>query len=690
MAKSMDPRALFQEEAEELLQTLESSLLGLEDDPGNTEHLNSAFRALHTIKGSATMFALNALVGYAHRFENVFVSLREGNAVVTRDLVDQSLAARDILVLLLRTGEIPADVADQAEAVMVSLEGAVTAVPAAAEPDSHPRDDVTDEADRAGVERLLRIQYRPSSRTFINGTNPLSLIRELQDLGSTLVVGYSREIPPLEELQPDHCYLAWDILLTTDASRREVEDVFIFVDGESVVTIDEVHGGEYRRLGEILVDRGLLSQSDLEEYLGNRVPLGEVLVNRGVVSADSVRSALEEQRLIARIDSDDATSSIKVRTRRLDDLVSLVGEFVSLQAQINLTAQRLEDRELVNQVEQLERLVREARELSMDMHMVPVETLFAPFRRLTRELARELNREVSLTLNGTETELDKNVVDQLRDPLLHIVRNSIDHGLESPDARLAAGKPREGRLVLSAFHSGALVMITVEDDGAGINDEAIRAKAVEQGMIPADAALTREETLDLVFQPGFSTAKSATQVSGRGVGMDVVRRNVERLNGAVTLSSEAGVGTTVQLRIPLTLAIVEGLLCHVAGQSFLINLAYIRECVDGTAARRHSSGGFFDYRGSVVPLLDLAQFYRFGAANDDDPIVVVAAGDHLVGLVVSTILGNHQSVVKNMGALLQHVEGVSGAVFLADGTPALMVDVERLHRIASKQNRKSD
>lgn len=697
MGKQPDPRAIFQEEAEELLQLLEDSLLVLEQQPQSTEHLNSAFRALHTIKGSATMFGLDSLVKYAHRLENTFVILREGTVPVSRTIVDHALSARDMLVLLLRNGAIPEDRQDHAEELLQSLEAATRGTGEAAtsgSPQSGGQDRQEDDARHPSGSpgaataprrpHLVRVEYRPSRGTFLHGTNPLSLLHELKELGETMVVGYSRSVPPLEEITPDHCFLAWDILLTTSATIQEVEDVFIFIDGESSVQVEEVHSGEYRRLGEILVDRGVLDSAELERYLADRPPLGEVLVDHGAVSPDSVRSALEEQRLLSRIDADEANATIKVRTGRLDDLVSLVGEFVSLQAQVSLTSQRLDDRELASQAEQLERLVREARDLSMDMHMVPVETLFAPFRRLTREVARELNREVSLSLAGTETELDRNVVEQLRDPLLHIIRNSLDHGIEPPDARLAAGKRRQGQLVLRAGYSGAFVTIAIEDDGKGIDADAVRSKAIERGLISPEATLSREEIFDLVFQPGFSTASVATQVSGRGVGMDVVRRNLEKLNGSVALTSTAGQGTTVLLRIPLTLAIVEGLLCRVADQCFLINLAYIRECLDGQNVNRHASGGFFDYRGSVVPLLDLASFYRFGTTDVRDPVVVVDTGEQLVGLVVREILGNHQSVVKSMGALLQHTEGVSGAVFLPDGTPALMVDVERLARLAMK------
>ena len=345
----------------------------------------------------------------------------------------------------------------------------------------------------------------------MNGTNPLSLMQELRELGDVLVVGYTGEIPALQEYESDVCYLAWDFLLTTTESVQAVEDVFMFIDEESHLEVQPVEGGEYHRLGEILVDRGVLSQKELETLLSDRPPLGEVLVNEGVVSKDSVRSALEEQKWASGTASTADTSSqtapetvasIKVRTDRLDHLINLVGELVSLQAQITLHASKIGDRELAAHAEQLERLVRESRELSMELHMVPVETLFAPFRRLVRDLAKELGREVRLEMTGTETELDKNVVESLRDPLLHIVRNSIDHGLEPPDVREARGKPRAGHLTLRASYTGALVSIRVEDDGGGIQTDKVLKRAHERGIVEEGASLTHAQIVDLVFAAG--------------------------------------------------------------------------------------------------------------------------------------------------------------------------------------------
>lgn len=702
MSGSIDPQEVFREEARELLDELEKSLIGLENNPSDRSLIDTAFRALHTIKGSGTMFDLTELVSFAHDLESAFVTIRDEQQSVNQRIIDLTLAARDHLATLVEGAEVREEERTAAAALVEELRRSIggAAMPSAGDDesaasavDASTSGESREQGGESASLHRYRVEYRPSRRTFINGTNPLVLIQELKELGDVLVVGYSGEIPQLDEYDPELCYFAWDFLITTRESAQAVEDVFMFIDEESSLDVQEVEHGEYRRLGEILVDRGDITHDELDALLAERPPLGEILVQEGVVSEDNVRSALEEQRWASRIDTSgraaqtvEHVSSIKVRTDRLDHLVNLVGELVSLQAQVTLRANQLGDRQMAAHAEQLERLVRESRELSMELHMVPVETLFSPFRRLVRDLAKELGREVRLELEGTETELDKNVVESLRDPLLHIVRNSIDHGIEPPDVREQKGKPRAGRLTMRAGYTGALVSIRVEDDGGGINAKRVLERAIERGIVAPDAELSTEQIHDLVFSPGFSTAETATQVSGRGVGMDVVRRNIEDLNGAVTVTSEEGAGTAVELRIPLTLAIVEGLLAEVGDQYFLINLAYIRECIDGTAIGDTRKQNMFEFRGQIVPVVDLAEHFGIGSANPEDPVVVVQAGEEIVGLAVGALHDNHQSVVKSLGRMFSQVDGLSGAVFLGDGTPALMLDIERIVRKARRNH----
>lgn len=703
----LDPRELFREESSELLQELETTLLGLEDEPDNRGLIDRAFRALHTIKGSASMFDLGPVVDYAHRLEAVFVVLRDRGAPATRRIIDLTLAAADHLALLLSGVGVQEEQHRHADRFVVELEKAVgggtgapssagvhtsgtSDTPADAAPESGaptetvPEENRLEEQDEdphgtplqeegasevVGRERDFSVTYVPSSQTFLNGTNPLALLKELGDLGETRVSGNVSGIPPLEDLSPENCCYSWTVELRTMEPRSAITDVFMFLDEESVLEIEEITD---EAAG---VTDGPDDPDRTDDPGGPDDPDGMSEWQAGMREVEDASPAP---------DGDAATSrvpSIKVRTDRLDALISLVGELVTLQTQITNSSRRLEDRELQGQAEQLERLIREARELSTEMHMVPLEVLFVPFRRLVRDLASELGREVDLSLEGMDTELDRNVVEALRDPLLHVIRNAIDHGIELPEEREAKSKNRTGRIMLRARYSGAAVEISVTDDGRGIDSDKLLSRARSEGIVAPGVELSRAEILDLVFHSGFSTAAAVSAVSGRGVGMDVVRRNVERLSGSVKISSKLDQETTVILRMPLTLAIVDGLLFTIDGQYFLINIAYVAECIDGAALDRRGAAGLFDYRGSLVPLIGAAELFEMGCSSVNDPVVVIVSGSDRVGLRVSEIIGNHQSVVKSMGAMLKSVQGISGVVFLGDGTPAFLVDAEYLCRL---------
>ncbi|THB66311.1 MAG: chemotaxis protein CheA, partial [Spirochaetaceae bacterium] len=422
----------------------------------------------------------------------------------------------------------------------------------------------------------------------------------------------------------------------------------------------------------------------LESVMGNHEQLGKVLLEKGYVSGEQLKSALEEQQYVRKMRENrqkvELSSTIKVRTDKLNALVNLVGELGTLHARLGLLSQQRQDEDLYGLSEQLESMLRQLRELAMDMHMVPVGLLFNGFRRMVRDLMVELKKDVQLVQEGTEAELDKNVLDRLKDPLLHIIRNSIDHGIESPERRQELGKPPQGTLILRAQYSGASVLIEVIDDGAGLNAERIRSKAEEKGLVTPGQELSQQEIYNLIFEPGFSTAEVTTNVSGRGVGMDVVRSNLESISGSVTVKSEPGKGSTIALRIPLTLAILEGLLAPVAGQRYLVNLANVVECVDLADYKVEQDTGLVTYRGSKLPLLNIARMFGFGGQSKALYMLVVTNGQKRIGLAIDEVPSSFQGVVKPLGRMFAKHEGFSGAVMLGDGTPALVLDVERLFR----------
>lgn len=705
-----DPRDTFREEARELLTVLEQSLLGLEDDPHDQELIDAVFRSLHTIKGSGDMFGFDRLVACAHTVESVFVRVRDGSLAVDAELVSLGLRAKDHIATLL-DGVDDGTVGNDAAVSLVGAEldaacrrylpaheGPTSAVPdrpgSAGAGAPEPAPGVMPDSANAAPQRTWRVLFRPNRDLFRNGTNPLLLIDELSQLGTVLTLGFSDGIPALSELDPEGCYVSWELLVTTAADENAIRDVFIFVEGEADITvtlIDTVDDADlsYKRLGEILLERGDVTPDALSSAVNERSFLGQTLIEKGYVSGERVRAALQEQRYVRSLRETrreaDGDSVIRVKTKRLDELVNLVGEFVSMHANLNFLAAQKQDQDFVAVGEQMERLIRGLRDLSIELHMVPVEILFSGFRRLVRDLSSELGKEVVLRIEGAETELDKNVIDLLKDPLLHIIRNSIDHGIETPEARARAGKPVAGEVKLSAGYAGSHVVIRVRDDGAGLDVGRIRGKAVAAGLLPEDRDYSEDEIVQCIFAAGFSTAETTTSVSGRGVGMNVVQRNVEQLGGSIAVKTWAGAGSEIVVRIPLTLAIVDGLLATVDRNYYLINLSYIVECLDLSAVHREPGRDFINFRGGIVPFVDLRAFFRLPATDAPDrQLVIVSVDGRSMGLVVDAIHDTYQSVIKSLGRVYEKLEGISGAIMLGNGTPALVLDVDRLVRISRK------
>ncbi|MDA3948879.1 MAG: chemotaxis protein CheA [Spirochaeta sp.] len=698
----------FREEAYELLENLEQALLQLEDAPDDRDVVSAVFRSMHTIKGSAAMFGFDAVSGFTHHVETVLDDVRNGKIPVTRGLIDLTLESRDHIRLMLDDPE-HESIPERSQALMKRLEEEVDRAQGDREPLEIDGEVVThaigDENGSAAappppqqegageaLARTWHIRFVPHTDIMSNGTNPLLLLEELHDLGDCTVVAGLSKVPPLEQFSAEATYTTWDVFLTTTQPSSAIRDVFMFVDDQcdlQIRLVDEIDFSDeprHKRLGQILIDRGVVESDVVRQAVSEQRRLGEVLVGSGV-DAHEVETALQEQEHIKRsrqkVQADAASSSIRVQSDKLDELVDLVGELVTLQARLTQTTDGVEHTELTTISENFERLIGELRDHTMSIRMVPIATSFSRFRRLVRDLSQELGKDVELTTEGGETELDKTVIERLHDPLVHVIRNSIDHGLESPEQRKAAGKSKTGNVSLSARHAGANVEVRVVDDGKGLDREAIRQRAVERGLIGSDAQFGDSEVFDLVFQPGFSTAAAVTTVSGRGVGMDVVRKEVENIGGTVTLHSVPGNGTTIVISIPLTLAIIDGLLVRIGGEHFVVPLSNVEECIE--YRRGSSNDAVVANRGELLPLIDLR--HEFGISGNRPEIeqaVVVETGIGEVGFVVDTVIGDHQTVIKNLGKLYHNLEGVSGATILGDGGVALILDVQRL--AAGKSN----
>jgi two-component system chemotaxis sensor kinase CheA len=711
--------ATFKDESFELLGSLEDNLLELETNPSNKELLSAVFRVMHTIKGSAAMFGLTHISRFAHEVESVLAALRDGTIPLTKDLIGNVLIARDHIDAMLTTAnaeheELAPDlVAFLAEMRAASGLPQVTAPAAPPTGTSPTGDSQTNMTTNAGAQagtptgaqtegearrKTWHVEFKPSPSIYARGINPFALLKELTSLGEAVCIPDFGEVPPIETLNPDAFREGWNVFLTTDASENRIRDVFIFVEGdcellvecisepESANATDPAGSDETRvkKLGEILIERGRITAKDLERVLASHKRLGEALVEEKLVSPNEVKVALETQRQLQKIQAEKAVhgdlGSIRVKSEKLDELMALVGELVTVHARVGEAASRLDEGgELENIVEQFGRLSESLRNVAMSIRMVPIGPTFNGFRRLVRDLSAELGKEIELETMGTDTELDKSVIDKLHDPLVHIVRNSIDHGIENPETRTARGKPRVGKIRLGAAQAGASVEITIEDDGNGLDRTAILEKAIAKGIVPKGTTLPDDEIFRLIMLPGFSTKKTVSAISGRGVGMDVVNRQMEEIGGKVGIESAEGMGTLFTLRIPLTLAIIDGLLVSVGEERFVLPLAAVVGCMELPDDAKDRRDDVIPYQGQLIPFVDLRSFFcAKGDASRIRHAVIVTVGDAQYGILVDAILGGNQTVIKPLDSLYRTAKGLSGATILGDGSIALIVDVEQI------------
>jgi two-component system chemotaxis sensor kinase CheA len=698
---------VFKEEAREKLLELEDALLELEANPEDAEQIGCVFRVMHTIKGSGAMFGFDDIAAFTHEIETVYDKVRDGKIPVTNKLIDLTLQAKDQIKSMLDKspqGEDPQKPMLQKtiSAFKKLASGDEEPTPPTANPSSSWASPPTIQELPLESEVTYRIRLKPAADIFMTGANPLLLLEELRSLGECRVIAQTDAIPRLEDMDPESCYTRWDIILTTDKGTNAIKDVFIFVEDSCEIKIDVIDAGtaagpeeDYKKLGRILTERGDITEESLNNALNTKKYIGEILVEKGLVTKDKVESALIEQEHVKKIREkaqakDDGLSSIRVPVEKLDLLVNLVGELVTIQARLTQTASRFCNADFTSIAEEVERLTAELRDNTLNIRMLPIGTTFGRFKRLVRDLSQDLGKEIDLVTDGGETELDKTVIEKLNDPLVHLIRNSIDHGIESPDLRIASGKPRAGTIRLSAIHSGAHVIIRIKDDGKGLDRDAILAKAVSKGLAPPGVELADKEVFGFIFQPGFSTAKEVTNISGRGVGMDVVKRAIETLRGSIEIQSEKNKGTTVTVKLPLTLAIVDGLLVEMGNDHFVIPLYLVEECVELTHEDvLNAHGRDIAYiRGDMVPYVRLRKEFDInGNVPPIEQIVVTGINGDRVGLVVDKVIGEHQTVIKNLGALYRDVEGISGATVLGDGTVALIVDAPQLIKNVEREQK---
>ncbi|KTB93559.1 chemotaxis protein CheA [Pseudomonas syringae ICMP 11293] len=668
-------------EARELLQAMEESLLQLESEPGDQDAIGAVFRAAHTIKGSAGLFGLTPIVSFTHIVEDVLDRLREGSVSVSAELIAVLLKSGDHMLELIdvvasRGEQLQPPALEREVALRQALQ--VFQAPASAgAADSTSASVVSD--DEQSAEVLWHISLRFGVDVFRNGMDPLSFLRYLNTLGQMVqVTTVTDSIPAVEAWDPESCHLGFEIDFRSAAGHAAINEVFDFVREDCAVEITPVN-----ETPDHLEPTGteLVSQPEHSPLVASGELLGDQrAVPRTPATATATATVVERPASASEQKNKDGRY-VRVNADKLDELINLVGELVIASAGASLLAKSCDNDPLQEASSTVSGLVEQILDGALHLRMIPIGDTFNRFRRVVRDVSQELGKDIDLIINGAETELDKTVVEKIGDPLMHLLRNSMDHGIESAEARRAAGKPAKGHLSLNAYHDSGSIVIEIADDGAGLNRERILDKAQQRGLVAAGASLTDQEIYNLIFEPGFSTAEAVTNLSGRGVGMDVVKRNITLLRGTVDLDSQPGQGTIVRIRLPLTLAIINGFLVGIDQSTYVIPLDMVQECIELDEHNRQLTrdSGYLDLRGEVLPLVYLRDHFNHeGPAARRQNVVVVRYAEHKAGLVVDDLLGEFQTVIKPLGKLFGALRGISGSTILGSGAVALILDIPAL------------
>ncbi|MCX8087170.1 MAG: chemotaxis protein CheA [Rhodocyclaceae bacterium] len=706
--------SVFAQEAREQLAAMEEGLLKMEQGDQDPDTLNAIFRAAHTIKGASGVVEIHHIEKFTHILENLLDRLRNGEIAVSSEIITALLKGCDHIGAML--DRVDQGLMDEDPALAAAGEATAELLRSFA---GGGKEKMMPEASVATVERAggeaaisdcWHISIRFGRDVLKNGMEPLAFLRYLLNLGEIVhLTTLCDAMPPAEEMDPECCYLGFEITLRSHATKEQIENVFAFCRDEcdlyilppnskvqDFIELIERLPEEPMRLGEILVKTGAITQEELEQGLRRQraaakiaaateqapPPLGEILVEKKMVQPELVEAAAAKQKQVAEKKSAEARL-IRVQADKLDHLIDLVGELVIAGASANLLAQKSGQTNLVEATSVLSRLVENIRDSALQLRMVQIGETFNRFNRVVRDVSKELGKDIELVITGAETELDKSVVEKIGDPLMHLVRNAMDHGIEPAEVRLARGKPAKGRVELNAYHDSGSIVIEVVDDGGGLNVEKIQAKAIERGLIQPGLTLTEQEIVNLIFEAGFSTADKVSNLSGRGVGMDVVKRNIQALRGTVEVKTKAGVGSRFIIRLPLTLAIIDGFLTSVGNASYVIPLDAVVECLE--LKEQDTRGHMLNLRGEVLPFIRLREFFDIeGKRPQRENVVVVSAGGQKAGIVVDQLLGEFQTVIKPLGSLFKHLRGIGGSTILGSGEVALILDVAALTQLASQ------
>lgn len=700
---------IFVSESEELLEDMEQALLALENAPNDSDLINRIFRAAHTIKGSAGLFGFDNIISFTHVVENLLDDIRDCLVPVSNELISLIMKCKDLILLMIN------DLGDEDKIEYPEKEELLLLLKAFSASSNSPEPTLID-SDQAQDELKnelghFHISIRLGKDTFREGFNPAIMFEQLKELGEIEnVIHVTDAIPKLTDLDAEDCHLGWELTLNTLKIKQEIADVLEFMDGacinilppkshidDFIALINELPEPDIA-LGQILLDIGALTESELQQVLNSQKEngglTGDILVEQGMAQPKVINKAIQVQKNKRKLKQSES-EFVRVAADKLDKLVTLVGEIVIGSAKVSLLAQNSNDNELEESVSEMTVALEDMRETALSLRMTPISNTFNRFHRVVRDISTDLGKKIRLKIIGGDTELDKTVVDKIGDPLTHLIRNSMDHGLESPSERLKANKAEEGVITLSACHEAGSIVIEVKDDGKGLDAEKILSIAKDKGLVSPNQTMSRADIYKLIFEPGFSTAQSVNNLSGRGVGMDVVRRNIEALRGTVSIFSEQGQGSRILIRLPLTLAIIDGFHVKVGHESFIVPLDAMVECISLTEQQKVDAtrNDYIKLREEVLPLINLSRMWTSSSEGLDIAnisvvnVVVVQFDNKKVGLLVDSLHGEVQAVIKPLGKVFTGLSGFAGFTLLGSGQVAMIMDVANIIKSAVQKEK---
>lgn len=707
----------FMDEANELIGNMEESLLVLESEPNNGDSIASVFRVMHTLKGSGAMFGFSSVTSFTHLLENIYDKIRAGKISLSKEILNLTFESVDLIKNLMLSTDEPSGAVKEEYDRLIKLFEVICSKDTNdnQEPILIKETTVTIEAPEEKITQpTYYIYFAPNESIMQNGTNPLYLLDELVDLGQGIVFAHTKKIPKFNDLLPQNCYSSWDVVLTTDVDLSEILDVFIFVEDDSHIDIQKISDSNLllrKEFTEKLSDYiGTTDDSaivELQTFAEQIEAKTTTKPAQQIIEKDNDSDVFEEIRktisapetipteIIKEVEEEapvrltqtkkipsrsKSSSSIRVSSEKVETLINLVSEMVTTQARLNLLAKKTNDSEILEVTENLEKLTRQLRDNAFEISLIPISSLVTRFQRLIRDLSRELGKNIEFIAEGTDTELDKTIIENLSDPLMHIFRNAIDHGMETAEERKRAGKPKMGVLKFKAYYSGTSVYIDISDDGNGINTEIVEQKAIKKGLIPANHTLNTKQINELILLPGFSTNENVTDISGRGVGMDVVKKNIDKIQGEIDIISELGKGTTFSLKLPLTLSIIDGLLIQIDKNEYIIPILVINKIKPIKHKEVEKAfNNMITVDGEQIPFLYLREKFNSNTpAPEQEEIVVVFYANKYVGIVIDRVIRESQVVVKSIGKHFQDQEIVSGASIMGDGSVALVLDTNKI------------